>query len=178
MNNLQFSSLPKLEILPVLEREGADVIRRGKTLWIRHHGEKTASCKIFNDRFHCFGCGKHGDAIDYVMELHGFSFKDACRYLNIIPGKPIPIDPQKAKQRQLLKAFEAWQRQYYCQLCNQLIDIHNLRIKAERRKPLPEAIGFWLAEKLAEIPLIELQLDILSGNDEQAKLNLFKAVIK
>lgn len=178
MNNLQYSPIHKPEILPVLEREGVEIIRRGKTIWIRHHGEKTASCKIFNEHFHCWGCGKHGDAIDYVMELHGFSFKDACRYLGIFPGKPIPIDPAKEKQRRLLKAFEEWRRNRYFKLCDRLIDINVLRIKAEKRKPLPEALAFWLSEKLGQIPFIEWQLDILSGNDEQAKLNLFKGMIE
>lgn len=182
MYNLQFSSLPKPEMLSVLEREGIESKTRGRNYWAKcpFHADKSPSFKVSpnTQTFYCFGCGKHGDVIDFIKELHGFSFKDACRYLNIIPGKPIPIDPQKEKQRRLLKAFEVWRQEYYFKLCNQLIDIHSLRIKAEKRKPLPEALGFWLAEKLQQIPLIKWQLEILSGNDDQAKLNLFKGMIE
>ncbi len=32
------------------------------------HGEKTPSLKIYDDHAHCYGCGWHGDAVDFVME--------------------------------------------------------------------------------------------------------------
>ena len=31
--------------------------------------------------FHCFGCGEHGSAIDFVMKIDSLSFVDACNYL-------------------------------------------------------------------------------------------------
>lgn len=46
------------------------------------HGERTASCRIFKDnRFHCFGCGEDGDAIDYVMKTENLDFLKAVRFL-------------------------------------------------------------------------------------------------
>lgn len=47
------------------------------------HEEKTPSCKIYKvkNNFHCFGCGAHGDIIDFVMKLHALEFGDAVRYL-------------------------------------------------------------------------------------------------
>ncbi len=41
------------------------------------HLEKTASCKVYKDSFYCFGCGAHGDSIDFVMRLFGLGFRDA-----------------------------------------------------------------------------------------------------
>ena len=37
------------------------------------HGEKTPSFYVVPDKriYHCFGCGKTGDAIKFVMELEG-----------------------------------------------------------------------------------------------------------
>lgn len=47
------------------------------------HNEKTASMKIYKDnRFHCFGCGKDGDVIDFVMQRDGVDFKTAVTLLN------------------------------------------------------------------------------------------------
>ncbi|MFY7925337.1 MAG: CHC2 zinc finger domain-containing protein, partial [Aquidulcibacter sp.] len=31
------------------------------------HGEKTPSFYVYDDHFHCFGCGAHGDAVTFVM---------------------------------------------------------------------------------------------------------------
>lgn len=47
------------------------------------HKEKTASMKIYKDnRFHCFGCGKDGDVIDFVMHRDNVDFKTAVTILN------------------------------------------------------------------------------------------------
>lgn len=44
------------------------------------HNEKTPSLKIFPDnRFHCFGCGADGDAIDFIMKLHRLEFIPAVK---------------------------------------------------------------------------------------------------
>ena len=38
------------------------------------HGEKTPSFYVYDDHFHCFGCGVHGDVISFVMQSEGRSF--------------------------------------------------------------------------------------------------------
>jgi DNA primase len=47
------------------------------------HHEKTPSFTISPQRqtFHCFGCGKHGDAIGFVKDHENLSFGDAVRKL-------------------------------------------------------------------------------------------------
>jgi hypothetical protein len=46
------------------------------------HAEKTPSFLAFPDHFHCFGCGKHGDAIDWLTLGCGMSFGEALDYLS------------------------------------------------------------------------------------------------
>ena len=173
-----FTPLNKPDIITIIEHEGFELKRRGRDYWAPcpFHADKTPSFKINieRQRWHCFAENKGGDVIDFISELHGLIFKDACRYLHIIPGKPAPIDPAKEKRRQLLKAFELWRRSYYQELCDRMISIHELRIKAEARKPLPEHLAFYLAEKLSELPFIEYRLDMLSGADDTAKLKLLE----
>lgn len=41
------------------------------------HREKTASMKIYEDSFHCFGCGDTGDIFDFTMKMDNLSFKEA-----------------------------------------------------------------------------------------------------
>jgi len=46
------------------------------------HAEHTASFRIYPDNsWHCFGCGRGGDAISFVRELHGLSFIRAVNYI-------------------------------------------------------------------------------------------------
>jgi len=47
------------------------------------HEEKTASFKVNDAKgfYHCFGCGAHGNALDYLMEQHGLEFREALEQL-------------------------------------------------------------------------------------------------
>src|SRR3712207_2806899 len=47
------------------------------------HNEKTPSFSVTPDRgfYHCFGCGKGGDAIKLVMDLKNLPFVEAISYL-------------------------------------------------------------------------------------------------
>lgn len=54
-----------------------NINRAGNTKCI-FHSEKTGSMHIYeNNKFYCFGCGKHGSVIDIYMQLHQVDFKDA-----------------------------------------------------------------------------------------------------
>jgi DNA primase len=35
------------------------------------HGEQSPSFYVYDDAFHCFGCGEHGDAFSFVMRADG-----------------------------------------------------------------------------------------------------------
>lgn len=68
--------------------------RRGRDYWgcCPFHREKTPSFHVVEDRgfYHCFGCGAHGNAIDFVMAIEGLSFADALRRLSELTGIPAP----------------------------------------------------------------------------------------
>ena len=59
------------------------------------HDDSTPSLSVGGvpDRFTCFGCGAHGDVIDYVQQFHGLSFVDAVRSLvtaDAVPWTALP----------------------------------------------------------------------------------------
>ncbi len=59
------------------------------------HDDTTPSMSVAGvpDRFTCFGCGAHGDVIDFVRRLHGMTFVEAARSLTTgIAGVPHPSD--------------------------------------------------------------------------------------
>src|ERR1700722_2004494 len=68
------------------------------------HGEKTPSFYVYDDHYHCFGCGKHGDAITFVMESQGASFPEAVEQLAAEAGMQVPTpspEAAEAEQRRL-----------------------------------------------------------------------------
>jgi len=54
------------------------------------HGEKTASFYVYDDHFHCFGCGAHGDAVSFVMQSQGATFPEAVAQLAAEAGLDVP----------------------------------------------------------------------------------------
>lgn len=50
------------------------------------HGEKTPSFYVYDDHFHCFGCGVHGDVISFVMQMEGKNFPEAVEELSTAAG--------------------------------------------------------------------------------------------
>ena len=45
------------------------------------HADNTPSMKLYDDHFHCFGCGAHGDVTDFTAQIYGLSKIDAARKL-------------------------------------------------------------------------------------------------
>ena len=81
------------------------------------HGEKTPSFYVYDDGYHCFGCGAHGDAISFVMQSQGLVFMDAVRQLAAEAGLSVPqASPEaaEAEQRRLnvVEVLEAAQAHY------------------------------------------------------------------
>ncbi len=81
------------------------------------HGEKTPSFYVYDDHYHCFGCGKHGDAITFTMESEGTGFMDAVERLAAEAGlevpKPTPEAAEAERRRlDLIGVLDAAQAAY------------------------------------------------------------------
>jgi DNA primase len=84
------------------------------------HKEKTPSFKVDNRRrtYHCFGCGAHGDAFDWLMQTEGLSFPEAV---------------QKLAGSEVVATTTRWQ------------DTAPAAKSAPEPEPNPEALRIWLA---------------------------------
>ena len=58
------------------------------------HSEKTPSFSVSPDKqiYHCFGCGKGGGVINFIMEIENLSFPDAVAFLAKRAGMEMPED--------------------------------------------------------------------------------------
>ncbi|GAB4571278.1 MAG: DNA primase [Rhodothalassiaceae bacterium] len=70
------------------------------------HNERTPSFHIVEDKgfYHCFGCGAHGDAIDWLMEAEGASFPEAVERLAELTGLPLPKPDPETERRSAERA--------------------------------------------------------------------------
>src|SRR5690606_7359824 len=79
------------------------LVRRGRehTGLCPFHSERTPSFTVNDDKgfYHCFGCGAHGDAIAFLVEAEGLSFRDAVERLAARAGLPLPTPDPEAAQR-------------------------------------------------------------------------------
>lgn len=61
------------------------------------HDEKTPSFQVYDDHYHCFGCGAHGDAISFVMQNRGLGFMEAVTELAQRAGLAVPQPSAEAE---------------------------------------------------------------------------------
>jgi DNA primase len=70
-------------------------LRKQGAAWVGlcpFHSERSPSFQVLADRgfYHCFGCGKHGDAFTWVMEREGLTFPEAMEQLARAAGIELP----------------------------------------------------------------------------------------
>ena len=85
--------LARVDIVDVVGRHVK--LRKGGANWMGlcpFHGEKSPSFSVspVKQFYHCFGCGEHGTAIDFLMAFSGYGFVDAVKDLAQDLGLKVP----------------------------------------------------------------------------------------
>ena len=64
------------------------------------HNERTPSFAVnpAGQFYHCFGCGKGGGVINFIMEIENLSFPDAVEFLARRAGMEVPDDGDRAQR--------------------------------------------------------------------------------
>ncbi len=156
----------------VAERYGIKVNRTGMAV-CPFHNDRNPSMKV-DRRFHCFGCGADGDAVDFVAALYGLSPKEAA--MKIADDFGICYDKKqrisvKPKVREPTKeeTDQAEERRCYRVLC----DYFHLLRQWEKEYAPKQPDEEWhplFSEALQRKSHIEYLLDILLyGSPEDKK---------
>lgn len=87
------------------------------------HAENTPSFTVSQQKqfYHCFGCGKNGSAIGFLMEYEGLDFVDAVKDLAQLAGVEVPLSGSpgaQANKSNLYTVTEKTTRIYQHQLKN------------------------------------------------------------
>ena len=71
------------------------------------HSEKTPSFSVSPAKqiYHCFGCGKGGGVINFIMEIENLSFPEAVEFLARRAGMTVPEDVDDHESRKRTRMF-------------------------------------------------------------------------
>jgi DNA primase len=109
------------------------------------HGEKSPSFSVSPAKqfYHCFGCGKNGNAISFLMDHAGMTFIEAVKDLAQQYGMQIPEDEASPEDR--ARALEQRQKQ------STLTDVLEKAGDAYRRqlKDSPRAVAYFKGRGLS-----------------------------
>ena len=85
--------LARLDIVDIIDAR-VKLKKKGKnySACCPFHNEKTPSFNVSQDKqfYHCFGCGVHGNAIDFMMEYERLDFVEAIEELANTLGLDVP----------------------------------------------------------------------------------------
>lgn len=192
----------KPDIIPIIEQ--VTPLRNKKGL-CPFHDDRNPSFVVnpHTQTFKCFGCGAHGDVVDFVCLYYGLSFKEALSYLGISTrpkktkrNRPYLIKELKAVEieihfREFMKEYSAmlgsFMRAINRALLNKGIEMDFSDLyEEEYAKALPGALK--KARTASEAGTIKMLIDmqreyagklrIIHGDDRQAKIRLYMDCLK
>ena len=168
-----------VNIVEYLESEGVVLKWNGKRYFgcCPIHQEKVPSMLVDTEsnKFHCFGCGEHGDAIDLCQKIHHVDFKKALKILGLSSGLVTKAEMEKIaeqtalarKRREKEARFQTW--------CSQYFD--NVLDKIEVIKQASKALTIGNFSRycgvLGSLSYLEYHADILQFGSRKEKIELY-----
>ncbi len=111
----------------IVERYGLHPNRAGFIRCPFHKGDHDASMKIYQDSYHCFGCGANGDIFTFIQRMDNCDFKTAFYSLGGTYEKPTfqsKLSVYRLKKQEEQRKKEEIKLKRKKELNNMLIDIY------------------------------------------------------
>ena len=133
------------------------------------HNDRHPSLYVADDHYHCYGCGEHGDVIDFVAKFYGLSLTEAAQKLasdfGIEPDKPIPA----SIRRKMKIRTEAQQLRENERLCFSVLNDYLWLLQDWQKRYAPQMPEDKPDDRFVEachkLPLTEYRLDtLIQGN--------------
>lgn len=111
------------------------------------HNEKTPSFTVSADKqfYHCFGCGAHGNAIDFLMSYDRLEFIESIEELSTMVGLEIPYEAGSSPNQ-----IERHQRQNLYQLMENLCQFYQQTLHTPKAQKAQQ----YLAQRGLSIEII------------------------
>ncbi|MDN3614020.1 DNA primase [Vibrio gallaecicus] len=103
------------------------------------HNEKTPSFSVSQEKqfYHCFGCGVHGNAIDFIMEFERLDFVEAIEELASYLGLEVPREQRSGAITTAPRANSEQKRNLY-DLMEGISQFYRSQLKLSANKPAIE----------------------------------------
>ncbi|NAZ68291.1 DNA primase [Vibrio toranzoniae] len=103
------------------------------------HNEKTPSFSVSQEKqfYHCFGCGVHGNAIDFMMEFERLDFVEAIEELASFLGLDVPREQRSGEISTTPRANSEQKRNLY-DLMGGISQFYRSQLKISANKPAIE----------------------------------------
>ncbi|EOJ8644345.1 DNA primase [Vibrio parahaemolyticus] len=102
--------LARLDIVDIIDAR-VKLKKKGKNYGAccPFHNEKTPSFSVSQEKqfYHCFGCGAHGNAIDFMMEFERLEFVEAIEELASYLGLDVPREQRSGGGGQFKSGLQA-----------------------------------------------------------------------
>ncbi len=102
--------LARLDIVDIIDAR-VKLKKKGKNYGAccPFHNEKTPSFSVSQEKqfYHCFGCGAHGNAIDFMMEFERLEFVEAIEELAYYLGLDVPREQRSGGSGQFNSGLQA-----------------------------------------------------------------------
>ena len=164
-----------LSLIDVARHYGIEVSPSGFASCL-FHSERTPSLKLYEDHFHCFGCGKSGDVISLLAQRFGISqFESAKILMNDyhLSGEvmKITIKPQ------VQQTYSEWERKTI-RLLHEYRDYLQIFEEIYSPKTPDEPILDMFVEAVHALPRIEYYLDILIFEPLEVRQSFLKEYVQ
>ncbi len=159
-----FDDVKQLDLISVSKKYGLSA--RNGMINCLFHDDRTPSMKLYHDHFYCFGCGEHGDVIDFTAKLFGLSPLEAAQKLKSNFGITVSDKPSIPAQIKMINKREQEKRVFqiitnYCNFLRKCRTLYAPKTPNEELHPL-------FIESLKELDKYEYLFDyFLNATDEE-----------
>ncbi len=138
------------------------------------HPDRTPSLKIYADGYHCFGCGAHGDAADFIAKLFDLKPLEAARAIAHRFGLDNSQGPgrftEREKGRSAWRAYEELETRAFKNLCRYRDATNYLVQHAGDIGAVDDELA-WHVHRLA---IVENCLQVLATGTARERLELLR----
>ena len=162
------------------ERYGVEVNHYGMAL-CPFHNDRHPSLYVVDDHYHCFGCGEHGDVIDFAAKLFGLPLYEAAQRLaadfHLTPDKPPSAAALHAKRIRT----EAQQLRENERLCFSVLSDYARVLRSWKVQYAPQSPAEAPDERFVEachkLDEAEYYLDILASGDSHERAEVVSSLL-
>ena len=140
------------------------------------HGDKDASLKVYpgTGGWHCFGCGKGGSVVDFVMEHEGCDFRTAVAAIDHAMHMGLNDPHEDPYRAEMERSRQRW-LDGYVEAINSYCDTLKAQIETELRRDLARVKEIEMMKQLGRMDkLTAADFDFYHMFNEISQFNEFR----